>query len=360
MKIIHSADAHLAYRQYGFAQREEDFLKAFRHVIQRAVDLKAEVLIIAGDLFDIPKPPAYIVAAVCEAVAYAKSTNVDVVGIDGNHDVADGNWLKVCGILDLASVPNYGVNGVRIGALPYLRPTVFKDQLKKMADAGTKLDVFVMHQAVAEMADFVAQEITLMEIAPWLNQMGVKYVAMGDIHNYKEMEFAGIRFAYAGSTEVNAIDERRDKSFSIVDFDANGKMSTATEPVPIRPIVERYLQAEKDLDELLIQCTGDPLVILWYEPEKADLARRAEAMLLEKKILHRICPTAAKGLNTIAAQLNRDQLERKGALVRLTEAVGAFFEENSDERELIFQLLNTPDAVENTVKQYMASKGVVA
>lgn len=354
MKIIHTADQHLAYRQYGFAQREEDFLNAFRHVIKRGIDLKADVIVIAGDLFDIPKPPAYIVQAVCEAVAHARAAEIDVIGIDGNHDVADGNWLKVCGIQNLVEVPYKTIVG-----LPYLRPAVFKERLKKMADDGVQAQVFVMHQAVAEMADFAAQEITLMEIAPWLNKMGVKYVAMGDIHNYKEMEFAGIRFAYSGSTEVNATDERRDKSFSIIDIDQNtGKMSTATEPIPIRPIVERYLQSEKDLDELLVQCAGNPLVILWYDSEKSDLAKRAEALLLDKQILHRICPTTAKGLNTIAAQLNRAQLERKGALVRLREAIGAFFEENSDEHELILQLLNTPDAVENTVKQYMTSKGV--
>jgi len=359
MKIIHTADHHLDYRQYGFAQREQDFIHAFSRVIHRAVDLKADLIIIAGDLFDIPKPAAFVVQQVCEAVAYAKENGVEVAGIDGNHDVTEGDWLRVCGIQDLSEHAAYLFKTVRIGALPYRRPTVFKEQLKKMADEGTQLDVFVMHQAVAEMADWVAQEITLMEIAPWLNQMGVKYVAMGDIHNYKEMEFAGIRFVYAGSTEVCAIDEQRNKSFSVVEFDAMGKMSTAIEPITTRPIVERYLQSEKDLDELLVQLAGDPLAILWYEPEKADLARRAEALLLDKKILHRICPTAAKSLNTITAQLNREQLERKGALIRLKDAVNAFFEENSEQQELIFQLLNTPDAVENTVKAYLSSKGVL-
>jgi len=363
MKIVHTADHHLGYRQYGFAQREEDFMKAFRHVIERAVALKANMIIIAGDLFDIPKPAAYVVQGVCEAIAYAKAAGLYIAGIDGNHDVTSGNWLKVCGINDLETSEkeprSYSYMGVTIAALPYLRPTVFKDRLKKMADAGIKAEVFVMHQAVAEMADFAAQEITLMEIAPWLNQMGVRYVAMGDIHNYKEMEFAGIRFVYAGSTEVCAIDEHRDKSFSIVEFGAHNAMTTATEPIPIRPVVERYLQSEKDLDELLVQLAGDPLAILWYEPEKADLARRAEALLLDKKILHRICPTAAKSLATITAQLNREQLERKGALIRLKDAVNAFFEDNSEQQELIYQLLNTPDAVENTVKAYLSSKGVL-
>ena len=363
LKFGHTADIHLGYRQYGFQEREQDFCDAFGHVTTRTIDMKLDALIIAGDIFDMPKPPAHIVRFLVEQVRRLQAAGIVVLGIDGNHDVTNGNWLRVCGITVLEPGEVTVLGGVSIVGLHGMRPTLFHKYLDEMVANGTKADVFVLHQALGEMADFDAQEITALELAPKLTKLGVKYVAMGDIHSYKEMVMGGIRFVYPGSTEVNKIDEVQDKTFSIVQVgetpEGEAQVQTALEPIRTRPILEMNLRAEADLDTLLSKLNGiDPLAILWYERENKELAQRAEIILRDKNIMHRICPMSAANLDGIATQLARQQFERKGALLQLKDAVGAFFEESSEEYELVFQMLDSPDSVNNTVEQYLRTKGV--
>ncbi|MFQ5763089.1 MAG: DNA double-strand break repair protein Mre11, partial [Candidatus Bathyarchaeia archaeon] len=50
------ADLHLGYTQYNLAERREDFAKAFRQCVDKALELKPELVILAGDIFDNPRP----------------------------------------------------------------------------------------------------------------------------------------------------------------------------------------------------------------------------------------------------------------------------------------------------------------
>lgn len=363
MKIVHTADWHLAYRQYGFAQREEDFYLAAEHIARRTIELKADAIIIAGDMFDMPKPPAYAVKRVADLVAKMRAAGVHVVGVDGNHDATGTDWLRVCGITPVSPTEPYKVDWLTIGGLSSCRPTVFWKQVDQMVEAGSKCDIFILHQPLGEFADFEAQGVTALELAPKLDKLGVKYVAMGDIHDYKEIELGGIRFVYPGSIEVNAMNETHDKVFCVSEFvqlaDGQVKVHTGYEPIPTRQIVNMNIAGEKDVDELLVKIgSSDPLVMLWYEAGRRDLVKKAEAVLIERGLMHRACPIAASSLNDITAQLSKQQFERKGALLQLKDAVNAFFEENSAEYQLVFQLLDAPDNVTDTIQQYMKSNGV--
>ena len=50
--FVHTADNHLGYEQYGFKARFNDFATAFYSVIDDAIARKADLVIIAGDLFN--------------------------------------------------------------------------------------------------------------------------------------------------------------------------------------------------------------------------------------------------------------------------------------------------------------------
>jgi len=358
MKIIHTADWHFGYRQYGFRERETDFYAAGSYVGQRAIELKADAIVLSGDIFDMPKPPAVAVVEVCNIVADMKGEGIEVYGIDGNHDSVRGNWLHVCGITPLESTPRM-VADVLIAGIPALRPSVFNEAVDQLVEEGTHIDVLCIHQALGEFADFEAQDITALELAGKLAKIGVRYVAMGDIHDYHETVVGGIRFVYSGATEVNAIDESHDCSFSVIDITGD-EIKTGYEPVVTRPIIEMHLKEEKELDALLAELNTEqtPLAVIWYEPEARELAKRAEKILREKNVLHRICPLSAASKGSIIGQLARQGFERKGAMSQLKDAVVAFFEESSDEYQLVFQLLAAPDSVTEIVKQYFESKGV--
>lgn len=97
--FLHLADIHLGFNQYGSAERQKDFYRAFNDIIVRyALPDPVDFIVIAGDFFDnrIVNP-----ATMNQAVAVLsklKQANIPVIVIEGNHDNkaydSSANWLS--------------------------------------------------------------------------------------------------------------------------------------------------------------------------------------------------------------------------------------------------------------------------
>jgi DNA repair exonuclease SbcCD nuclease subunit len=359
LRIAHLADAHLGFRQYGFIERERDFYRAAQQAFQKAIENRAQVIILAGDTFDDTKPPAMAVWVMQQLVLMANQAKIRVLGIDGNHDSCNGHWLKICGVEVLTPDHPITVNGVTIVGVPATRPVEFERQLDRLVQNGTRVDCLVIHQAVAELCDF-GTDITAMSIARKVAQIGVKYVAMGDIHGYKETVIGGVRFCYPGSADITALDQARDKSISLVDFNGT-QVQTTMIPLHTRRFRDYQLRTDSDLNQLTedsnLEADQQPLLILRYEPEQRELAKRAEALLKTSSLMYRLY--ALSGTTELRQQISRQGFERKGALLQLRQAVEAFFQAGTDEYQLVFGLLDTPDRVKDIVEQYLKTKGNV-
>ena len=363
MKILHTADWHYGMRHYGIPQREADMYKAGDYVVARAIALKVDAVVLAGDIFDAPKPAAFTVEVLAQQVRRLRDAGIEVLGIDGNHDTVDGNWLRVCNVTPLTADRITVVRGISFLGINSMRPSAFKQTLETAASKiSGGVNVLVIHQAIAEMAGFMTQDITALEIATVLNKYntGIKLVLMGDIHNYSEMVIGGIRFIYSGSIETTASNDVPSKSFSIIDTDIGGAIKTSYEPVPIRPLYQITLATEADLDNLVknMDKYKDGLVIITHEWKDKELGKRAEAVLEGKPFLYRIRTIAKLGTDDMAAQLSKDTFERSNSLGQLKAAIVAFFEDGSEQFELVTQMLSAPANVDGIVKQYMASKGL--
>ena len=104
-RIAVVSDVHLGTRQYGLKERYEDFLTAFTRFGASVAETKPDFVVIGGDLFDSPRPDANSVKVAQETVRLIKQNGINVYGIDGNHDLADGNWLDVIGAYGLFDTP---------------------------------------------------------------------------------------------------------------------------------------------------------------------------------------------------------------------------------------------------------------
>lgn len=354
-KILHTGDFHAGARQYGFSEREQDYYDAARQAFQIAIWQKCDAIILAGDNFDAAKPPAEAVWQLQSMVAHAKQNGVRVLGIDGNHDCCGSNWLSVCGIEALSSVPVrvrdcsiVGINATRWGQ--------FESKLKLMAEAGTRAEILVIHQAVAELTNFPS-DFSAPVIAALVKPLGVQYVAMGDIHAYSETVFDGVRFCYPGSTELTALDQPKQKSVELVTCD-NGVITTGVIPLKTREFKTYKLKDEADLAQITRDTIQDPkpLLIVSYAAQDRELAARAETLLQQSGLMYRMYPvvedTAVR--NDVAVRT----FERKGAIQQLKGAVEDFFELNSEEAQLVFQLLDSPDNIKPCVMNYLKSKGL--
>ncbi|MBS0251356.1 MAG: exonuclease subunit SbcD, partial [Proteobacteria bacterium] len=86
MKIIHTADLHLG-RNFNGIPLDEDHQFILDQVVDALIERRADVLIIAGDIFDRAAPPATAVRQFNTFLTrIASETSAAVVMIAGNHD----------------------------------------------------------------------------------------------------------------------------------------------------------------------------------------------------------------------------------------------------------------------------------
>jgi hypothetical protein len=112
-RFIHVSDTHLGYRPQGFLERERDFYDAFRWVVDKALELRVDAVLHAGDLFhnSTPRPATYL-RAIGELRRLAEA-GVAFVVAPGNHELPRaeglGSPVKVLESLGLARpVGDYG------------------------------------------------------------------------------------------------------------------------------------------------------------------------------------------------------------------------------------------------------------
>lgn len=145
MRFIHTADWHLGHKLHNQSRHEEH--KIFLEwLIEQALEYDIDALLIAGDVFDTPNPPAESLKLFYEFLHKLNQAapHVQIVIIGGNHDSAHRLeapqlLLQVFNVhiiggmppqnaLDFERlfVPIYNRNGQRIVwvvAVPYLRPS---------------------------------------------------------------------------------------------------------------------------------------------------------------------------------------------------------------------------------------------
>ncbi|MEB3773495.1 MAG: DNA repair exonuclease, partial [Desulfurococcales archaeon] len=85
-RIIHLADLHLGARPYGFREREEDILESFDNVVDMILEERPDIVVIAGDLFDKPRPDNQVLRRAIRGLRRVTSQGIPVVAAHGEHD----------------------------------------------------------------------------------------------------------------------------------------------------------------------------------------------------------------------------------------------------------------------------------
>ena len=242
MNVAHLSDLHLGFRAYGRIERdanmrERDVAAAFERAIQEVVRLGPDVIVVSGDVFDRPDPPASAVVALARGLETlaARLPEVPVLMVAGPRDTprrsGDPGALAV-----LDSFPNVeAATGLTRSILierlqlhaclvPYRsvrrQPPAMPDP-----DPRMRYNVLVLH---AE-AHRTAAGGLLVDPREW------DYVALGGEHRRTKV---ADRVRTPGSLERVALDpwdEAADeKGFLTIDL-ASGR--TEFHPVPGRPVV---------------------------------------------------------------------------------------------------------------------------
>ena len=238
--FVHTADLHLGYEQYNLDTRCEDFYRAFQEVVEKTIELKPDLMIIAGDLFQHARPSNSTLENAITSFRKLKEAGIAVLAVDGSHDAAPNvitgtilNPLDKAGLIhylprhEEACWRNencyvYGVPNFRTRSkTEELLPSFY--EIKKPKPNPEFFNIFLFHMAL-DIPSMVKKHPRIeAEASPGLLPDGFNYYAGGHIHSPFKIPFRNGVLAYSGCTEtVSYEDSGVEKGFFYVEVDRDG------------------------------------------------------------------------------------------------------------------------------------------
>lgn len=327
MRLIHTADWHLGRRLKG-VDRTPEIEDALSALYNEATELDVDAVLVAGDLFDAPNPPAD-----AERVAYRffcrlQEAGIPAIVIAGNHDSAtrlDGvsNLLSLAGVHALGRVKLAGAGGVvslrtrsgdlRVGALPFAseRRLLTADELWTLDDVeqrasyrdtiamlmnnlatgfgSNSVNILMAHLAL-ENAKLSHSEVPFYtrdaySLAEAVLPAEAQYIALGHIHTPQEVKAPAPTF-YSGSLiQVDFGEANEAKGYNLITVEPGRPAKVEFRTLPLTRELHVLTCDMGDLDDVL-EANRDPQrlykVVIKLESPQIGLADR----------VRKICPQA--------------------------------------------------------------------
>ena len=346
MRVIHTSDWHLGRTFHGASLAAEQAA-----AVDALVDLvraeRAELVIVAGDLYDRQLPPVDAISLLSHALSELRAAGAAVVAIAGNHD--SGRRLGFAGgLLDTAGVhlrgdvrsagspvlipAGDGGTDVAVYPIPYLEPEVARhalaapqerthDALLRLALDRSRADlaargplraIAVAHAFVAGGAPSDSERALSVGGSDRVGLgclRGFDYVALGHLHGRQSM--AGGRVRYAGSPLPYSFSERDHvKGVWVLDLPPSGPPRVA--PVDLS-IGRRLAVVSGELEALLADRRHARVEDHWLAVTLTDPVLPRDAMArLRRRFPHAVTlahepPAGAGGGRTSYNERVRDR-----------------------------------------------------
>lgn len=252
-RVIHTGDTHLGYRQYHAAERREDFLEAFRQVIEDAIEMSVDAVVHAGDFFHDARPDLPDLLAALDALRDLAAADIPFLAIVGNHErTRDRQWLDLFAELDLAvrlDADGHRIGDVTFYGLDYVpssqRDTITLD-VTPSATAHTTLVAHGLFEPFAhaewDTGEFLAQL-----------PLDLDALLLGDNHEYGQTRIGETLVTYCGSTERTSAAEEAERGYNLVTF-ADGEVTVTRRSLDVTRRFE-YIEVELASDEGLERVT---------------------------------------------------------------------------------------------------------
>ncbi|MFB6197771.1 MAG: metallophosphoesterase, partial [Halobacteriaceae archaeon] len=224
-RVIHTGDTHIGYRQYHSEERRQDFIDAFRQVIEDAISSEVDAVLHAGDLFHDRRPELQDILATIEVLSDLQRAEIPFLAVVGNHEETRRiQWLDLFETLGLAErLDDRGrpVGNVTIYGQDYV-PEARRDSLDyEFEDPDTPYTALVSH---GRFEPFPYGTWDLEEVLSTTN-LDFDAALLGDDHESKQKEINGTWATYCGSTERASADERGARGYNLVTFDGGVQIS---------------------------------------------------------------------------------------------------------------------------------------
>jgi exonuclease SbcD len=293
MRLIHTSDWHLGRRLKG-EDRTPEIAAALDELLKQAKELQVDAVLVAGDIYDVPNPPAE-----AEQVAYnffckLKEAKIPAVVIAGNHDSPfriDGiaKILSYIGVQALGRPQKANKGGVInldtpsgklcVAAMPFAS----ERRLLKYEDLWTKDDLeqrqhyrycvqkilndlakgfrndsvnVVMAHMTIEGSNRAYSEVNYYTRDTYIlsGQMlptEAQYIALGHIHKPQQISNAAPTY-YSGSLiQLDFGEAGEEKGFYLVDVEPGRPAKPEFKPLPCQKPLKVLKCDEANLEETL-------------------------------------------------------------------------------------------------------------
>ena len=268
MKIMHLSDLHLGKRVNEFSMIE-DQTYILNEIINIIDEQKPKVIILAGDIYDKPIPPAEAVELFDDFLYKLSKRNLYVFIVSGNHDSAEriafGSRLFDKSGIYLSPVYNGKILPISVDdecgdinfyMLPFIKPVhvrrFFPDaSISTYTDAlntvitdmnidSTKRNILITHQFVTGSSRTESEDVSVggSDNVDADIFKDFDYVALGHIHRSQSCGSEYIR--YCGTPLKYSFSESKDtKSITVIDIKEKGDIKLDFIPLtPLRDMVE--------------------------------------------------------------------------------------------------------------------------
>jgi len=275
MRLVHLSDLHLGYRQFqrqtaaGINQRESDVASVFRAAIDRIIDIRPDLVLIAGDVFHHVRPPNQAILHAHKQFSRLVQALPDalVIMVAGNHD-APRSAETVCilrlfsplGIHVVDAEPRrltFPEHDLSVLAVPYSlapRPSL-------NPDPAFGRNILVMHSELRGIIPLSSADVERVALQVDPSEIGYDrwaYVAMGEYHIHRKLHQNAY---YSGAIEYTSFNiwgevqeekEARLKGKGLVEYDLESRKKTFHALAPARQLVDLPLVSGRGLNALEI------------------------------------------------------------------------------------------------------------
>ncbi len=260
MIIAHLSDLHLGFRAYGRLKggmdvRERDVVAAFERAVEEIIRIAPDLIVVAGDVFDRPEPPAGALVALARGLEGLRAAlpETTVLMVAGPRDTPrvdeDPGAMAVLEAFPNVEAATGSVRsvfleeiGVHACLVPH-RAAVGRRRTMVEPDPRARFNVLVLHATVSGSRGRPFP----VDLDEW------DYVALGGEHRRRSL---GARAHYAGSLERVSLDPwdeaAEEKGFVVADLESGdvgfrmipGRAVAALEPIRVRPGEPERLRAK--------------------------------------------------------------------------------------------------------------------
>ncbi len=233
IRILHTADLHLDAPFPALGEREgrrrEAFIKTFERMVTLAIKNDVQLFLVAGDLFDSPRPTSATLGKVQAGFKRLSDRGIVPVLLPGTHD----GMVAADSVYRRAEFPGAVLLGEPVveepvqievrGEQVFLYGFAYRSFASDEALAGMSrrckegVHIGLLHGSRQGSPEWEYRKKDLPFTGPQLKQWGLDYVALGHYHGFEIIEDAGrVCACYPGSPEGKRFGENGPRHCALV------------------------------------------------------------------------------------------------------------------------------------------------